>query len=170
MEFDREQIIKAFECCHTLSSDCLSCPFLEDSKACAGLSLMALALIRELADENEFHRKTISENARMALEVTIDEIEKAKADTVRKMQKRLKEYLDDFYTTDEDALLDVPDLIDQIAREVLEEDKSYSWVITENGCVITCPNCGERLELCYPDGTEVRYLPHCPWCGKKLDK
>ena len=45
-----------------------------------------------------------------------------------------------------------------------------SWVITENGCVITCPNCGERLELCYPDGTEVRYLPHCPWCGKKLEE
>lgn len=45
-----------------------------------------------------------------------------------------------------------------------------SWVISENGCVITCPNCGERLELCYPDGTEVRYLPHCPWCGKKLEK
>ena len=45
-----------------------------------------------------------------------------------------------------------------------------SWIITENGCVITCPKCGERLELCYPDGTEVRYLPHCPWCGKKLEK
>ena len=45
-----------------------------------------------------------------------------------------------------------------------------SWVVTENGCVITCPKCGERLELCYPDGTEVRYLPHCPWCGKKLEE
>lgn len=47
---------------------------------------------------------------------------------------------------------------------------TYSWIVSENGCVITCPNCKERLELCYPDGTEVRYLPHCPWCGKKLDK
>ena len=45
-----------------------------------------------------------------------------------------------------------------------------SWIISENGCVIACPNCGERLELCYPDGTEVRYLPHCPWCGKKLEE
>ena len=45
-----------------------------------------------------------------------------------------------------------------------------SWMITENGCVIACPSCGERLELCYPDGTEVRYLPHCPWCGKKLSR
>jgi hypothetical protein len=48
--------------------------------------------------------------------------------------------------------------------------KQETWVITENGCVITCPKCGKRLELCYPDGTEVRYLPHCPWCGKKLEK
>lgn len=53
---------------------------------------------------------------------------------------------------------------------VREKAKNDSWIITENGCVITCPKCGERLELCYPDGTEVRYLPYCPWCGKKLEK
>ena len=55
----------------------------------------------------------------------------------------------------------------------LEQAIAYeknTWIITENGCVITCPNCGHRLELCYPDGTEVRYLPHCPYCGKKLEK
>lgn len=55
-------------------------------------------------------------------------------------------------------------------REKAKKEKSSTWIITENGCVITCPKCGERLELCYPDGTEVRYLPHCPWCGKKLEK
>ena len=58
-------------------------------------------------------------------------------------------------------------------REGLKQALAYeknAWVISENGCVITCPNCSERLELCYPDGTEVRYLPHCPWCGKKLNK
>lgn len=55
----------------------------------------------------------------------------------------------------------------------LEQAIAYeknAWIVSENGCVITCPKCGERLELCYPDGTEVRYLPHCPWCGKKLNK
>ena len=50
------------------------------------------------------------------------------------------------------------------------DHKDNVWIITENGCVITCPKCGHRLELCYPDGTEVRYLPHCPWCGKKLEE
>lgn len=44
------------------------------------------------------------------------------------------------------------------------------WVVSENGCVITCSSCGERLELCYPDGTEVRCLPRCPWCGAKMDR
>lgn len=55
-------------------------------------------------------------------------------------------------------------------REKAKTEKSDTWIITENGCVITCPNCGHRLELCYPDGTEVRYLPHCPYCGKRLSK
>jgi hypothetical protein len=55
-------------------------------------------------------------------------------------------------------------------REKAKNANSNSWVIAENGCVITCPKCGERLELCYPDGTEVRYLPHCPYCGKALSK
>lgn len=44
------------------------------------------------------------------------------------------------------------------------------WIESENGCVITCSECGERLELCYPDGTEVRRLPHCPWCGATEEK
>jgi hypothetical protein len=44
------------------------------------------------------------------------------------------------------------------------------WVIEENSCVIKCPVCSYRLELCYPDGTEVRYLPHCPDCGSALER
>lgn len=44
-----------------------------------------------------------------------------------------------------------------------------TWVVTENGCVITCSECGYRLELCYPDGTEVRWLPGCPNCRTKMN-
>ena len=47
-------------------------------------------------------------------------LKKERADTVREMQERLKEYLDDFYNSDEDAILDIPDLIDQIAKEMVE--------------------------------------------------
>lgn len=48
------------------------------------------------------------------------DVKECRADTVKTMQERLKEYLDDFYNSGEDALLDVTDLIDQIAKEMLE--------------------------------------------------
>ena len=48
------------------------------------------------------------------------------------------------------------------------KQREGEWVISENGCVITCSECGYRLELCYPDGTEVRSLPACPNCGTKM--
>lgn len=47
-------------------------------------------------------------------------------------------------------------------------EREGTWVVTENGCVITCSECGYRLELCYPDGTEVRWLPGCPNCRTKM--
>lgn len=43
------------------------------------------------------------------------------------------------------------------------------WIVTERGCVIRCSECEERLELCYPDGTEIRTLPYCPHCGVKMN-
>lgn len=41
------------------------------------------------------------------------------------------------------------------------------WIVTERGCVITCSNCKERVELYYPDGTPTGLLPYCPCCGSK---
>lgn len=130
MEFDREQIIKAFECCHTLSSDCLSCPFLEDGKACASISLSALALIKELTEENE----KLNEEIRIRDEI-IDyrgsevlrhdrciralhkEIETLKVDTVRKMQEKIM-------AKSEYGTINISHWqLDQIAKEVLEENK-----------------------------------------------
>lgn len=49
------------------------------------------------------------------------------------------------------------------------EVRRGEWIETERGCVISCSKCGYRLELCYPDGTEVRRLPYCPECGAKMD-
>ena len=51
-----------------------------------------------------------------------------------------------------------------------EEENKGKWITTIMGCVISCSKCGERLELCYPDGTEVRALPHCPHCGAKMQE
>lgn len=92
--------------------------------------------VKELTEENEelkdkvrIQHKIINERAEAIIRHDNfirdlhKQLESCKADTVQKMQKKLKEYLDDFYTTEEDALLDVPDLIDQIAKEMLEENK-----------------------------------------------
>ena len=51
--------------------------------------------------------------------------------------------------------------------EKIEEKVGY-WIYSEKGCVINCSNCGERLELCYPDGTEIRVTKYCPNCGAKM--
>lgn len=51
--------------------------------------------------------------------------------------------------------------------EKIEEKVGY-WIYSEKGCVINCSNCGERLELCYPDGTEIRATKYCPNCGAKM--
>ena len=98
--------------------------------------------------------------------------------------EHLEELLNDFYVIPKDAYTidyeprticgetDCEGCIIKYAGdiELCKAQKKETWVITENGCVITCPKCGHRLELCYPDGTEVRYLPHCPWCGKRLEE
>ena len=50
------------------------------------------------------------------------------------------------------------------------KQKQGRWVYSNMGCVINCSNCGERLELCYPDGTEIRETSYCPFCGAKMVK
>lgn len=48
-------------------------------------------------------------------------------------------------------------------------EKVGRWIYSNMGCVINCSNCGERLELCYPDGTEIRETAYCPFCGAKME-
>ena len=96
------EIIKALECCKVCSSPeyCRECPYVECTtvKGCVGEMLTdALDLINRqkaeierLKEMNEFHRKTITENAQKALEVTLDEIGKAKAEAIKEFAERLK--------------------------------------------------------------------------------
>ena len=58
------------------------------------------------------------------------------------------------------------DLEQEVAR--YKKEKSGSWIYSEKGCVINCSSCGERLELCYPDGTEIRETKYCPNCGARM--
>ena len=82
--------------------------------------------VKELTEENNFLHKTITKNAQMALEVTLDEIENTKADTVRKMQAMFAKRLDISvcgYSTDE-VVNDVIETLNRVAEEILEESNN----------------------------------------------
>ena len=54
MKLNREQIIKALECCGTSDKSCSSCPLAKDYSSCSKtMADNALTLINELTDENE---------------------------------------------------------------------------------------------------------------------
>ena len=92
------EIIKALECCKDLK--CSECPKKTnlfktdcDVKLCQeaiDLINRQKAEIERLQKENEFHRKTITENAQRALEVLVDEIDKAKIEAIKEFAERLK--------------------------------------------------------------------------------
>ena len=89
-----EEIIKALECCADEDMGCEVCPYW--AKGCTvekdtiDLINRQQAEIERLKEENKFHRKTITENAQRALEVTIEEIEKAKSEAIKEFAERLK--------------------------------------------------------------------------------
>ena len=151
MELNREQIIKALKCC-AYDDACSSCPLQENYTNCVTIMKRdALSLIRELTEENEklrAERDTFEINYKdlkyrnqellkdaVAWEKECREWEyedalmrerlsEIKADTVRRMQERLKECFPD--TEDHKAVYLVQQImfaIDQIAKELLEETK-----------------------------------------------
>lgn len=63
MELNREQIIRALECCYTDKRTCSDCPFQDPDKymECSGLALSALELIKELSTKTEAQDMVISE-------------------------------------------------------------------------------------------------------------
>lgn len=63
---------------------------------------------------------------------------------------------------------DIAEYMYDLEQEMSRLKKNGSWLYSEKGCVIKCSNCGERLELCYPDGTEIRATKYCPNCGAKM--
>ena len=131
MELNREQIIKALECC-LVESNCTGCPlhhqYETDCLKYAGEK--ALSLIKELTEDNEAQAETITnlidtiknvsgvkeeyEAFIGGLKPKIDEI---RADTVRKMQERLNAQK---FTHKNFGELVYVDDIDKIAKEMLE--------------------------------------------------
>jgi hypothetical protein len=91
MELNRENIIKALECCAE-AYDCFTCDIYK--RGCiggfrAGMAKNALSLIKELTEENERLRAAIPLWAKQCVELT-ERCMQLRADTVREMQERLK--------------------------------------------------------------------------------
>ena len=165
MELNREQIVKALECCFIVCY-CNTCPYYkigEHTQVCTRkMAQDALALIRELTveldamrgaansykmdnqrltEENERLKAKIVEEDRLLNDRVIESVnavskahlrytdaleeklKTVKADTVRKMQERLKEKSVEDVSLDGRTAIHIINAIwvDQIAKEMLEE-------------------------------------------------
>lgn len=107
MGINREEVIKALECCIE-SIDCTLCPYFDEYSCLQILNENALALINELTEANE----RLTENA---LKIA----EQHQAYIIRKMQNRL---LGKFNISDKAMYSQstVHDVISHIANELLE--------------------------------------------------
>lgn len=163
MELNRDEIIKALECCS--SSDGVSacesgcpywggdydtCPCIEEPNF---IIKNALALINQLTEENERLIVTLKMNDAPfpeGLQIVHDFCEKgkrkARADTVREMQTRLAQYIGTYTEKSFVYVSAMFKLIDRIAKEMLEGNTT-----TDNKCIA----CGEII----PEGRQV-----CPNC------
>lgn len=125
MELNREQIVKALECCASNSlTDCNRCPIDEQKKdncECGRyLAIQALALIRELTEENERLRAEVSVKKKL-LDKCEERFSSIKADTVRKMLQRIKEdaLSVSLLSNPPKFMLEISeDALDQIAKEL----------------------------------------------------
>ena len=131
MELNREQIIKALECCGSDVYVCQQCPIdekIKDDCECGKLvARNALALItsqeqriKELTEENERLKARVLEENHLrtqAEKMLAQGMSVVKADTVREVCQRIKEH----FPYDADSGLYV--VLDQIAKEILEEKK-----------------------------------------------
>lgn len=126
---NREKIIEALEICITEKGRCRNCPYYNEAPCIHILQRDALSLIKELTKENErltadneWLKREVNTNEEDYTKVAKNFYNKGKADTVRKMQERLKHHLEkpefpwDSFTVAEEV-------IDQIAKEMLEGEK-----------------------------------------------
>ncbi len=132
MKSNADAIVKALECCHLKSEDCISCPFVLMGENCANLEQSAVSLIKELIEENEGWEE-ITEGYRTMLENCHKEKEKliverdlhrlSVADTVRKMQLKLTDRSEFALRADSDGgmyYVDHAAWVEEVATELLE--------------------------------------------------
>lgn len=123
MKLNREQIVKALECCLADRVICDNCPIQDECESNlfnATLLKYALSTINELTEENERLSQNNLVFAQGVEKVAANYYNLGCTDTVQKMQEMLKPiFVDKSYTLYTGAC--VHDTIDQIAKEMLED-------------------------------------------------
>ena len=114
---EREQIIKALECCSKLAFCGNECPYYEDGDCVRKVTGNALSLIKELTEENE-RLKEICGMKECVIENAEAVIARTKADTVRKMQAALEQRIHSKLAYQGWYLKET--VIPQIAKEMVE--------------------------------------------------
>lgn len=141
MGLNREQIMKALECCACEEPNCEECPY--ESGCYNRIFGDALTVVKELTEERTDHITMLlakdveisnltEENERLKArvleeshlrhqteEMLANGMDVVRADTVRKMQERLKQFFGG--TCQSDVTLRI--IFDKIAKEMLEGDK-----------------------------------------------
>lgn len=121
------EIIKAMQCVIGNDVKCSECtyqkvlPFPSCRRMCAKNALDLInrqkAENEKLKQENEFFRKTITENAQRALEVAVEEIETAKSEAIKEFAERLK---DNYCLTDRWGKIIPISTVDDLVEEMME--------------------------------------------------
>ena len=116
MELNREQIIKALECCGDKNRHCSDCTFryMWSGKCIGEMARNALSLIKELTEENERLREDneIKSQKRANIFEIVNAFDRGRTEGVRKMQQQVKALF-----APED---DVRGEIDKIAKNIME--------------------------------------------------
>lgn len=111
-----EQIVRALECCR-YGGRCKDCIGFGQPNCQAIVNQSAIDLINRQKAEIE---RLTEDNRRMKKYYYTHDYHECHNEAIEEFAERLKEYLDDFYSTDEDALFDTVSAIDEIAKELTE--------------------------------------------------
>lgn len=115
-KYTDEEIVMALECCAGIL-ECKNCPLIaEDNCTYRNINYVRSLVNRQKA---EIERLT-EENRRMKKYYYTHDYHECHNEAINEFSEMLKEYLDDFYSTDEDALFDTVSAIDEIAKELTE--------------------------------------------------
>lgn len=121
-KFTDEEVIRALECLAGDDGPCRGCIYQKTPfPTCRELvGRQALDLINRQKAENA---QLQEENQRMKKYYFTHDYHECHNEAIKELAERVKENLDDFFRTDEDATLDTADMIDTLVKEMTEGEQ-----------------------------------------------